>query len=104
MAASMSRERASRPRSVRLASARAVSSTVVEDTRLVSSLLGDWLVRRAQRPVQVVRARVGRQRLVYLLGPEANKRIFGHGERFRVGQAVASLAVVDGRTAGVRSS
>src|SRR5690606_41653896 len=101
MAASMSRERASRPRSVRLASARAVSSTVVEDTRLVSSLLGDWLVRRAQRPVPVVRARVGRQRLGYLLGPEAHTMIFGHDELCRVREAFASPARVDARRSAV---
>lgn len=78
-----------------------VSSTTVEDTKLVSSRLGDWLVRRVPR--EVVTLRMGRQRLVYLLGPEANALIFGHDEWFRVREAFAALEVVDGPTSVVLS-
>lgn len=78
-----------------------VSSTTVEDTKLVSSWLGDWLVRRVPR--EVVTLRLGRQRLVYLLGPEANALIFGHDEWFRVREAFAALEVVDGPTSVVLS-
>lgn len=70
---------------------------------MVSSRLGDWLVRRAQRPVPVVRARMGRQRLVYLLGPDANAMVFANDERFRVREAFAALEVVDGPTSVVLS-
>jgi len=40
---------------------------------------------------------------VYLLGPEANKMIFGHDELCRVREAFASLEVVDGPTSVVLS-
>lgn len=70
---------------------------------MVSSPLGDWLVRRAQREVPVVRTWVGRQRLVYLLGPEANAMVFARDDRFRVREAFASLEVVDGPTSVVLS-
>ncbi len=46
---------------------------------------------------------VGRHRLVYLLGPEANALVFAHDEWFRVREAFAALEVVDGPTSVVLS-
>ncbi|WP_277049540.1 cytochrome P450 [Ruania albidiflava] len=64
---------------------------------------GDWLVRRAARGDSAVRLRLGRQRLVYLLGPAANAAVFGHDERFRAREAFAALEIVDGPTSVVLS-
>lgn len=50
-----------------------------------------------------MRARLGRQRIVYLLGPEANALVFTHDEWFRVREAFAALEVVDGPTSVVLS-
>lgn len=75
----------------------------MEDTSLISSRAGDWLVRRAGRGETSVRAQLGRQRLVYLLGPEANALVFAHDEWFRVREAFAALEVVDGPTSVVLS-
>lgn len=75
----------------------------MEDTPLVSSRAGDWLLGRAARGDTSVRVRLGRQRIVYLLGPEANARVFAHDEWFRVREAFAALEVVDGPTSVVLS-
>src|SRR5690625_1553989 len=75
----------------------------MEDSRLCRSLPGDWLVRRAAQGSSVVRLRVGRQRLVYLLGPAANAAVFRHDERFRAREAFAALEIVDGPTSVVLS-
>lgn len=64
---------------------------------------GDWLLGRAVRDVPAVRLRLGRQRVVYLLGPEANALIFGHDEWFRVREAFAALEIIDGPTSVVLS-
>lgn len=75
----------------------------MEDTRLISSRAGDWLLGRVVRGRTVVRTRLGRQRLVYLLGPEANALVLAHDEWFRVREAFAALEVVDGPTSVVLS-
>ncbi|XSS47272.1 cytochrome P450 [Propionibacteriaceae bacterium Y2011] len=46
---------------------------------------------------------MGTQRLVYLLGPEANALIFKHDEWFRAREAFAALEIVDGPTSVVLS-
>lgn len=75
----------------------------MEDIALCRSRPGDWLVRRAARGDSVVRLRLGRQRLVYLLGPEANATVFRHDARFRAREAFAALEIVDGPTSVVLS-
>ena len=65
--------------------------------------MGDWLLHRAARGERVVRLRFGRQRLVYLLGPEANALVFGNDEWFRNREAFAALEIVDGPTSVVLS-
>lgn len=64
---------------------------------------GDWLVRRAAKGHAVTRLRLGRQRLIYLLGADANALIFGHDEWFSAREAFAALEVVDGPTSVVLS-
>lgn len=75
----------------------------MEDIALCRSRPGDWLVRRAARGDSVVRLQLGRQRLVYLLGPEANASVFRHDERFRAREAFSALEIVDGPTSVVLS-
>ena len=65
--------------------------------------MGDWLLNRAARGARVVRLHLGRQRLVYLLGPEANALVFGNDEWFRTREAFAALEIVDGPTSVVLS-
>lgn len=64
---------------------------------------GDWLVRRAAKGHRATRLRLGRQRLVYLLGADANALIFGHDEWFSAREAFAALEIVDGPTSVVLS-
>lgn len=47
--------------------------------------------------------RAGRQRLVYLLGPDANALVFRHDEWFRAHEAMAAMEIVDGPTSVVLS-
>ncbi|GAB3718714.1 cytochrome P450 [Nocardiopsis nanhaiensis] len=60
-------------------------------------------MRRVTRGDRFVRRRLGQQRLVYLLGPEANALIFRHDEWFRAREAFAPLEIVDGPTSVVLS-
>lgn len=73
----------------------------MEDIALLTSRLGDLLARRGARGVPTLP--LGRRRLVYLLGPEANALVFGHDDWFRFREAFASLEVVDGPTSVVLS-
>ena len=70
---------------------------------LPRSRLGDWLVHRAAKGHRVTRLRLGRQRLIYLLGSDANALIFSHDEWFSAREAFAALEVVDGPTSVVLS-
>lgn len=67
------------------------------------SRVGDWLVRRAARGHPVTSLHLGRQRLVYLVGADANALIFAHDDWFSAREAFAALEIVDGPTSVVLS-
>lgn len=68
----------------------------------MTSRTGDWLVRRAAHG-SVPRLWMGKRRLIYLLGSEANEMIFANDDKFRVREAFVALEIVDGPTSVVLS-
>lgn len=63
----------------------------------------ELLLRWSLRSGPLLRGRLGRDRYVYLLSPEANRLVFAHDEWFSVHDAMKGLIPVDGETSVVVS-
>lgn len=75
----------------------------MNDYRTVPYRPGEALLGLYKRRGAMVNAGIGRRGIVYLLGPEANKFVFGNADAFSWRETFENLAPVDGPTALILS-